>query len=92
MFALAVTSLSHVLCGNYAKAEAQIDELINLAGENSALWNASRMLFHGWLSALRDEAADAVRKMPSGIRAWQSTGSQLWMPMWSAYLGKLMLN
>jgi predicted ATPase len=88
MFALAVTSLSHVLCGNYAQAKAQIDELIALAGEKSALWNASRMLFGGWLSALSGAASDAVRMIPSGIRAWQLTGSQLWMPMWSACLGK----
>jgi predicted ATPase len=43
MFALAVTSLSHVLCGNYAKAKVQIDDLISLAGEKSAQDVVSRL-------------------------------------------------
>ena len=88
MFALFVTTLSHILCGNYARAEAQTDELIKLADEKSALWNASRMLIQGWLSALRGEPSDAAHMITSGITSWRSTGSQLWMPMWSAYLGK----
>jgi class 3 adenylate cyclase/predicted ATPase len=88
MFALSVTSLSHIFCGNYARAKVQIDELIALSGEKSAFWVAYRMLIQGWLLALGGEASDAVQLMTSGITAWRSTGSQLWMPMWSAYWGK----
>jgi predicted ATPase len=88
MFALSVTSLSHILCGNYTRAKMQVDELITLAGEKSALWNANRMLIQGWILALRGEASEAVQMITSAITSWRSTGSQLWMPVWSAYLGR----
>jgi predicted ATPase len=88
MFALSITSLSHIFCGNYARAKALLDELIALAGEKNAFYNAYRMLIQGWLLALGGEASDAVHMITSGITAWRSTGSQLWMPMWSAYLGR----
>jgi class 3 adenylate cyclase/predicted ATPase len=88
MFALSVTSLSHIFSGKYARAKAQTDELITLAGEKSAFWNANRMLIQGWLLALRGEATEAVHMLTSGITSWRLTGSQLWMPMWLAYLGK----
>ena len=41
MVVLSMTSLTHILCGNYAKAEAQSNELIPLADEKGAcLWKA----------------------------------------------------
>jgi predicted ATPase len=36
MYALFITSLTHILCGNYATASAQSDELVALADENGA--------------------------------------------------------
>jgi class 3 adenylate cyclase/tetratricopeptide (TPR) repeat protein len=40
MAALCLTSLTHIHCGNYAEAAAQIDELVALADEKGALfWN-----------------------------------------------------
>ena len=42
----------------------------------------------GWLLALCGEASEAVHMITSGTAAWQSTGSKLSMPVWSAYLGK----
>jgi tetratricopeptide (TPR) repeat protein len=41
MFALARASLIHILCGNYAAANAEADELVALADEKRALfWKA----------------------------------------------------
>jgi tetratricopeptide (TPR) repeat protein len=37
MAALALTSLTHIHCGNYARANAQLDEVVKLAGEKGAL-------------------------------------------------------
>ena len=43
MYALAITSLTHILCGNYATANAQADEVVALADEKGALfWKALR--------------------------------------------------
>jgi predicted ATPase len=46
------------------------------------------MLIQGWILALRGEASEAVQMITSAITSWRSTGSQLWMPVWSAYLGR----
>jgi len=37
-------------------------------------------------SPTRDKAADAVRMINSGIEAWQSIGSKLWMPNYLSQL------
>ena len=52
MFALGIASLTHILCGNYAAASAQADELIKLADEKGALlWKTSKMTLKGQLFA-----------------------------------------
>ena len=44
MPALAITSMTHILCGNYATAKAQADELVALADEKGApFWKALGM-------------------------------------------------
>ena len=37
MYALLITSLTHILCGNYATPNAQSDELVALADEKGAV-------------------------------------------------------
>ena len=45
MYALVIASLTHILCGNYAAANAQVDELVALADEKGALfWKALGMM------------------------------------------------
>jgi hypothetical protein len=61
MVALALTSITHIFCGNYATANALLDELAPLADEKSAsFWEAFGMLVQGGLFALTGKAADAV--------------------------------
>ena len=48
MFALAHASLTYIYCGNYATANALIDELVALADEKGAVfWKAVGMLCQG---------------------------------------------
>jgi predicted ATPase len=49
MIALWITSLSrHILCGDYARANALVDELVALAGEKGAVyWKAHGMALQG---------------------------------------------
>ena len=62
------TSASASLCGNYAAANAHVDELVALADEKGALlWKAFGMLQQGCLLALTGKAADAVQMITSGI-------------------------
>ena len=87
MAALAITSLTHIHCGNYGLAKEQLDEVCALADEKGAIfWKVGAMLLLGCMSALNGKAADAVDRVEAGIQAWRSTGASLWMPMYLAHL------
>ena len=89
MLALYVTGLTHILCGNYAAANAQSDEVVPLADEKgSAIWKAYAMLNQGWVLSLTEKALDAVQTTTSGLTALRSTGSTLWMPSCVAHLAR----
>ena len=89
MFALLNGSFTHILCGNYAAANAEADELAALADEKGALlWKAFGMSMQGCLLALTVKASDAVHMTTSGITALRSTGGTLWMPLWLSHLTK----
>ena len=87
MAALTLTSLSHVHCGSFATANAQLDEAITLANETGAVfWKAGGMLVQGCLFAIAGKASDAVRTITSGLSAWRATGTTVWMPTYLSYL------
>jgi class 3 adenylate cyclase/predicted ATPase len=76
MYALFVASLTTILCGNYATATTQSDELVALADEKGALiWKAQGMLGQGRVLAMTGKASDAIQKLTSGITAYRSTGA-----------------
>ena len=88
MFTLSLTGFTHILCGNYATATAQIDDLVALADEKAALfWKVQGMLARGWLLALTGNASDAVQMITSNLTALRSTGATIWFPLWFSYLG-----
>jgi hypothetical protein len=61
MFALCFASFIHILCGNYATAAAQIDEVVALADEKAALfWKVQALLGRGWIFSLTGKGSDAV--------------------------------
>ena len=89
MYTIGHAQLTHIYCGNYATANALADELIPLADEKGApLWKAFGMINQGLLFALTGKAADAVQKITSGLIAWRSTGSTLWMPLFLPHLAR----
>ena len=89
MAALTLTSLTHIHCGSYAIADAQLDEVITLAGEKGALfWKVGGMLVKGCLLAATDKASEAVRMITSGLAAWRSTGTTVWTPAYLSYLAR----
>jgi predicted ATPase len=74
-------------CGNYATANARVDELIALADEkDTAQWRAWGMLGRGWILGLTGRAAEAVETITSGIAAWRSTGATSYLPSWLSNL------
>jgi predicted ATPase len=87
MAASTLTSLSHVHCGSFAIANAQLDEAITLANETGALfWKVGGMLVQGCLFAITGKASDAVRTITSGLSSWRATGTTVWMPTYLSYL------
>jgi class 3 adenylate cyclase/predicted ATPase len=89
MAALTLTSLTHIHCGNYATANAQLDEAIKLASEKGALfWKAGGILVKGCLLAESGKALDAVHTIASGISEWRATGTTVWVPTFLCYLAK----
>ena len=89
MFALGHAPLALLWSGNYVAAATVIEEVIALSDEKGALvWNVVGRLNQGWLFAMTNKAADAVQMINSGIAAWRSIGSKLWMPNYLSYLGR----
>ena len=87
MFALTLTSLTRLLCGNYAAANAQLDEIIALANEKGALtWKAQGMVLQGCVFALTGKTSTAVHMIDSGITAWRATGATLYVPLYLSHL------
>jgi predicted ATPase len=89
MFALHVTSDSHILSGNYAAAQAQDDELVALAEEKGSLyWKAFAMMNQGCLFALTGKPSDALQTISSAISARRSAGQTLFMPWFLSFLAR----
>jgi class 3 adenylate cyclase/predicted ATPase len=87
MYALGVTSLTHVNCRNYATASALEDELAALVDQTGALhWKGSGMSVRGWLLALSGKASDAVHMIIAGVTSYRSTGATVGLPLMLSYL------
>ena len=89
MYALLHASITHVCCGKYAAANAQLDELVALADEKgSLLWKAFGLMFKGCVLALTGKAAEAVQMIASGITGFRSTGATVLVPINLSYLAR----
>ena len=89
MYALNVTSDTHIYCAKYAAADALLNESLIIADEKGAsLWKALATLRRGWLFAVTGKAQDAVHMITSGLSAYRSTGSTVIMPMWLSLLAR----
>jgi predicted ATPase len=87
MLALFITSLTPILCGNDATANALADELVALADKKGAFhWKAEGMMHQGCVLALTGKAADAIQMITSGITARRSTGATHWTPLYLSCL------
>jgi predicted ATPase len=89
MYALDVIPLTHIHCGNYAAANAQLDEVVALADVKGALfWKALGMSLQGWPFALTGKPSNAVQIITSGIAACRSTGATVLVPSHLSYLAR----
>ena len=82
MYALGITPLIHILNGDYATANALLDELASLVDEKKALhWKGQSMAVRGWLFCLGGRASDAIPTIVAGITEYRSTGAHTFLPM-----------
>jgi predicted ATPase len=87
MYARTATSLTHILCGNYATTMAQASEAIALAHEKGALlWKAFEMMHEGCVLAATGKNSRAVEMLTSGIGTYRSTGATYRMPWYLSYM------
>jgi predicted ATPase len=87
MSALCLTSLTYILCGEYATANAASNEAMLLADEKgAALWRAWATLNQGAILLPTSKAMEAFQHTSAGIAAWRSTGAKFLMPFWLSNL------
>jgi tetratricopeptide (TPR) repeat protein len=87
MYALYFANDSHIWCGNYAAANAQVDELIALAdAKGTPYFKALGTAVRGWIFTETGKASDAVRAITSGLTSLRSSGATLYEPRHLQYL------
>jgi class 3 adenylate cyclase/predicted ATPase len=88
-YALTHVSFLHMLCGDYALAAAQSQQLFALAEDKGAwFWRPHGMMQQGCVHALTGHPSEAVQMLTAGITAYRSTGSNAWFPWFLSHLSR----
>jgi class 3 adenylate cyclase/predicted ATPase/tRNA A37 threonylcarbamoyladenosine biosynthesis protein TsaE len=89
MYALSLTPWTNIRCGKYLLANAEVDELANLADKKGAmLRKATAIAMRGYLFALNGKASEAIETINLAIAELRSTGSTVSLPSMLSYLSK----
>ncbi|WP_456837379.1 tetratricopeptide repeat protein [Bradyrhizobium sp. USDA 4486] len=81
MFTLNFPIIVNTYCGNYARANGLVDELVELADQKGAAFRqAEGVLRRGYIATLAGSSNEAVRMVSSGISLWRSAGSTIFAP------------
>jgi predicted ATPase len=87
MVVLCITSLAHILCGNFSAAEAQSDEVIPLAKEKaSPLWEGFGMINRGCVLRVCDRDAEPVEHITAGMAVYRATRATVYLPFFLSHL------
>jgi predicted ATPase len=87
LFALFAAQFNNCCCGNYAAANALVEELLTLADERGApYWTALGTSARGLIFAMTGKSSDAVPALNSGIAALRLAGATLYEPMYLSHL------
>jgi predicted ATPase len=89
LFALTVTWLTQLFCGNFKEAMGQADEAVALGGEKGAVfWKGVGMMFKASASALAGDATNGAQTIASSIAFFRSTGATVLLPFIQSCLAR----
>ena len=89
MHALAHSTASLILCGDYPAAGVRAQELVVLAEEKGSLyWKANAMMWQGCVSGLTGRAAEAIEILTPALAAYRSTAATIYTPFVSLHLAR----
>ena len=87
MLTLDMTTFTQICCGNYSRANAQIDECIALVEEKGiVLWKMQAIAHRGCVLALVGKSAEGIQTISSGIDGWRSIGATVFAQFWLSHL------
>jgi predicted ATPase len=87
VYVLNFSIFPHLSCGNFAAANALIDEFVPLKDQiGSAFWGGWGTVQRGCVLDLTGKAAEAVQNIASGIDEMRATGTTLWLPLFLSSL------
>jgi predicted ATPase len=87
MVVLCVTGLTRVLCGSFSAAQAQSEEVIQLAKEKvSPIWGALGMMNKGCALHLCDRNAEAIQIITAGMAVYRATRAAVYLPFFLSQL------
>ena len=89
MHALAHSTATLILCGNYVESGARARELVGLAKDKGSLyWKANGMMWEGCRSALTGSSSEAIEALTSALAGYRSTGATLYTPFVRSHLAR----
>jgi predicted ATPase len=89
MYALFAAPLILIYCGNYTAASARTNEDVALADQKRSLfWKARGVMNQACVLAVTGNSLRAIENLASGIAAYRSTASMVWMPTYLSYLAR----
>jgi predicted ATPase len=93
MYALICEAYPLMFCGQFAAANAVVDEILTAADEKKApIWKAYGTLLRGSLLALGGRADEAIRVVNSGLALYRSIEGRLLIPLHLCHLARAYLN
>jgi predicted ATPase len=89
MHALAHSTATLILRGDYAESSARARELVGLAKDKGSLyWKANGMMWEGCRSALTGSSSDAIETLTSALAGYRSTGATVYTPFVLSHLAR----
>jgi len=77
------------LVGDTSALAQLADELYAVTAEQGfPVWRAQGIIFRGWVMVKNDDLGQGISLLRSGSAAYRSTGAELWMPHYIAFLAE----